>query len=72
MTLQELNQRLHQITISGDHEFQVLRKRKDIDRAFPRVVVAVSLAEGFGYPRFELTDRELGAGLIIEAGMTTR
>ena len=68
LTLQELKQRLHQITISGNHEFQVLRKRKDFDRALPRLVVAASLAEGFGYPQLELTDRELGTGLIIEAG----
>jgi hypothetical protein len=31
--------------------------------------VAVSMLEAFGYMQLELTDRELGAGLIIEAGV---
>jgi hypothetical protein len=30
------------------------------------------LTERFGYPQLELTDRELGAGLIIEAGLKRR
>jgi len=68
LTLEELKQRLRQITISGNREFQVLRKHKDFDRALPRLVVAASLTEEFGYSRLELTDRELGTGLIIEAG----
>ena len=41
----ELQQKLHQITPSPDHEFQVLRKKKDFDRALPRLVVAASLTE---------------------------
>jgi len=68
-TLQELKQKLHQITSSGASEFQVLKKKKDIDRALPRLVAAVSLTEAFDYSRLELTERELGTGLIIEAGM---
>jgi hypothetical protein len=35
-------------------------------------VVATVLAEEFGYDRLELTERELGAGLIIEAGAVAR
>ena len=70
-TLRELQQRLHQITTSRD-EFQVLRKKKDFDRALPRLVVAASLTEEFGYSRLELTGRELGTGLIIEAGIKQR
>ncbi len=71
-TLRELEQRLHQITTSRNSEFQVLRKKKDFDRALPRLVVAASLTEAFGYSRLELTGRELGTGLIIEAGTKQR
>jgi exopolyphosphatase/pppGpp-phosphohydrolase len=71
-TLQELKRKLHQITTSGANAFQVLKKEKDIDRALPRLVVAASLTEEFGYSRLELTERELGTGLIIEAGSGRR
>lgn len=64
-TLQELKRKLHQITTS---RAKALKKKKDIDRALPRLVVAASLTEEFGYSQLELTERELGTGLIIEAG----
>lgn len=67
--LQALKQKLLQITSSGAKQFQVLKKTKDLDRALPRLVVAVALTEEFGYSQLELTEREIGAGLIIEAGM---
>lgn len=67
-TLQALRQRLDQITTQPG-EFQSLKQKKDIDRALPRLVVAVVLAEAFGYSQIELTDRQLGAGLIIEGGL---
>lgn len=67
-TLQELKRKLHEITISRANAFQVLKKTKIIDRALPRLVVAASLTEEFGYSQLELTGRELGTGLIIEAG----
>ncbi len=41
----------------------------DIDRALPRLVAAASLMDAFGYSQIELTERELGVGLIIEAGL---
>jgi hypothetical protein len=41
----------------------------DIDRALPRLVAAVVLLDAFGYSSIELTDRELGTGLIIESGL---
>jgi exopolyphosphatase/pppGpp-phosphohydrolase len=68
-TLNALRQKLGEITTSGTAGFQALKKTKDIDRALPRLVVAVTLLEAFGYSQIELTDRELGTGLIIEAGM---
>jgi exopolyphosphatase/pppGpp-phosphohydrolase len=70
-TLPQLKQRLDQITRSGGSDFEALKQRKDIDRALPRLVVAAFLTEAFGYDRLELTARELGTGLIIEAGMKT-
>ncbi len=68
-TLEALKQKLHEITTSRTSEFQMLKKRADIDRALPRLVVAAFLTEAFGYSRLELTERELGSGLIIEAGL---
>jgi hypothetical protein len=50
-------------------EFRVLKKKTDIDRALPRLVVAAFLTDALGYSRLELTERELGSGLIIEAGL---
>jgi hypothetical protein len=66
-TLLELKQRLHEIASSGATGFRALKKKKDIDRALPRLVVAATLTEEFGYSGIELTERELGTGLIIEA-----
>lgn len=68
-TLEELQHKLDQIVALPPHEFEALKKRKDIDRALPRLVVAAFMTEEFGYSRLDLTDRELGTGLIIEAGM---
>jgi hypothetical protein len=67
--LETLQQRLHEIAVSGPEAFATLRAQKDIDRALPRLVVAATLAEAFGYSALELTARELGTGLIIEAGL---
>ena len=69
LTLAELKRKLEQITTSGTEAFRALKKKKDIDRALPRLAVAAALTEEFGYSGLELTARELGAGLIIEAGM---
>ena len=59
-TLQALQQKLREITTSRFDEFKALKKKKDIDRALPRLVVAVFLMEEFGYSRLQLTERELG------------
>jgi len=68
-TLRQLKQKLTEVAGSGPDGFPALKKRKDIDRALPRLVVAAYLMEAFGYDRIELTARELGTGLIIEAGI---
>jgi hypothetical protein len=70
LTLAALKRKLEQITTLGPEAFQSLKKKKDIDRALPRLAVAAVLTEEFGYSELELTARELGAGLIIEAGIT--
>ena len=69
LTLDRLRQRLDRITSSGPSGFKTLKQTKDIDRALPRLVSAVFLTEVFGYSSLELTERELGSGLIIEAGL---
>jgi len=68
-TLRQLKDRLEAVTSSGSSGFQALQQTKDVDRALPRLVAAVTLLEAFGYSSLELTERELGSGLIIEAGL---
>ena len=72
LTLQELKRKVNEIAALPPIEFQALKKTKDIDRALPRLVVAAFLTEEFGYTELELTERELGTGLIIEAGANRR
>ena len=70
LTRAQLQEKLREVTALPATAFKALKAKKDIDRALPRLVVAVFLLEEFGYSQLELTDRELGAGLIIEAGIT--
>jgi hypothetical protein len=65
LTAGELRGKLEELTAAGPSGFQALKKRADIDRALPRLVAALVLTEQFGYQSIELTDRELGVGLII-------
>ena len=65
-TLAELKARLDAIA-AATAEFWTLKMKEDIDRALPRLVVAVDLMETFGYSELMVTSRQLGAGLIIEA-----
>ena len=67
-TREQLQQRLTEITALSTSEFERLKQIEDIDRALPRLVVAALVTEAFGYSQLTLTRRELGAGLIIEAG----
>ncbi len=67
-TLAELKVRLDAIA-SAPAAFAELKRTKDIDRALPRLVVAVDLMETFGYSEMVVTSRQLGTGLIIEAGL---
>jgi Ppx/GppA phosphatase family len=64
-----LRDKLREVATMSPDAFEALKNKKDIDRALPRLVVAVSMMEAFGYTQLELTERELGAGLIIEAGL---
>ena len=69
LPLEELRRRIDEITALRGPAREALVQKPDIDRALPRLVVAVTLTEMFGYSALELTARELGAGLIIEAGL---
>ena len=69
LAIEALTDKLREVTTVGPDAFEALKNKKDIDRALPRLVVAVSLMQAFGYTHLELTERELGAGLIIEAGL---
>jgi exopolyphosphatase/pppGpp-phosphohydrolase len=70
IALDALKKKLGEITSLNASAFEAFKKQKDIDRALPRLVVAATMAEAFGYSQITLTDRELGTGLIIEAAMT--
>jgi exopolyphosphatase/pppGpp-phosphohydrolase len=72
LTLAALQRRLREIATSTPEAFRTLKQRPDIDRALPRLVAAVTLTEAFGYSEIQLTERELGVGLIIEAGLQQR
>ena len=69
LTLAQLKKKLDEITALRSDAFQAFKQKKDIDRALPRLVVAATLTEAFGYSQMLLTERELGTGLIIEAGL---
>jgi hypothetical protein len=68
ITATQLRAGLAAITGGTPAQFAELKATKDIDRALPRLVSAAYLTEAFGYSQISLTRRELGAGLIIEAG----
>jgi exopolyphosphatase/pppGpp-phosphohydrolase len=67
-TREQLRQRLNAIAQLSAGDFERLKQTEEIDHALPRLVVAEFVTEAFGYPQLELTRRELGSGLIIEAG----
>jgi exopolyphosphatase/pppGpp-phosphohydrolase len=67
--LAELERKLEEIGALRGPALAALRRKPDMDRALPRLVVAATLTEAFGYSEFALTARELGTGLIIEAGL---
>jgi len=69
LRLEELRRRLDEIEALRGPVLEALVRKPDIDRALPRLVVAATLTEAFGYSALELTARELGTGLIIEAGL---
>ena len=72
ITLVQLTQKLQEITAMSPAAYRELKTRNDIDRALPRLVAAATLVEAFGYSEIRLTERELGAGLIIEAGINPK
>lgn len=72
ITSAQLKQNLQEIIAMSAATFRELKSRKDIDRALPRLVAAATLVEAFGYSEIRLTERELGAGLIIEAGINPK
>ena len=72
LTASALRAKLHEVMQLDAEEFAALKRRADIDRALPRLVAAAVLVEAFGYKEIEMTERELGTGLIIEAGLRGR
>ena len=72
IALQDLQRKLREVSNQTPSEFALLKRTSEIDRALPRLVVAATLVEAFGYSGLLLTERELGSGLIIENGLKSR
>ena len=68
-TLDELKARLDAIAALPDAEVKAFNAIEDLDRALPRLVTAVTAMEALGYREMQVTSRQLGTGLIIEAGL---
>ena len=66
LTVVQMQHALDRVTAMSRDAFATFLAKRDTDRALPRLVVAVTLGEVFGYPEIVLTERELGTGLIIE------
>ena len=49
-------------------QFSRLKELADIDRVLPRMVALEYILETARYPSVRVVERELGVGLIIEAG----
>ena len=50
-------------------KFAELKKEKDVDRVLPRLVAVEYVLRQAGYRSVVVVSRELGVGLIIEAGL---
>jgi exopolyphosphatase/pppGpp-phosphohydrolase len=69
LRLAELKTRLDAIANLAASDVQAFNATEDLDRALPRLVTAVTMMEALGYDAMQVTSRQLGTGLIIEAGL---
>jgi len=67
--LPELSKQIQQLKRQDAGQFSALKKVDEIDRVLPRLVAVEYLLKKGGYQSVGVVSRELGVGLIIEAGM---
>jgi len=64
-----LGKHIEKLKRQDAEKFSELKKEKDIDRVLPRLVTMEYVLRGTGYRSVVVVSRELGVGLIIEAGL---
>ena len=72
LSLETVSKKIAALKAMSDLEFSELKKVKDIDAILPRLVVLEQTLRTFGYREIQVFERELGAGLIIEQGISSR
>jgi len=68
--LASLRKQIEKLKAQDAEQFAALKKVKEIDRVLPRMVAVEYLLDKGGYRSVGVVSRELGVGLIIEAGLT--
>jgi exopolyphosphatase/pppGpp-phosphohydrolase len=68
ITLSALNKSISKLKRQNASTFSELKKERDIDRVLPRLVAVEYVLRQTGYRSVGVVSRELGVGLIIEAG----
>ncbi len=69
ITLSFLRARLEKLRAQKAKQFAKLKRVPDIDRVLPRMVILEYVASKAGYESILVVERELGVGLIVEAGL---
>jgi hypothetical protein len=68
ITLSALNKAIAKLRREDASTFSELKKERDIDHVLPRLVAVEYVLRQTGYRSVGVVSRELGVGLIIEAG----
>ena len=68
ITLAVLRTRIEKLRAETARKFSRLKELADMDRVLPRMVALEYILETARYPSVRVVERELGVGLIIEAG----
>jgi exopolyphosphatase/pppGpp-phosphohydrolase len=69
ITLALLTKRLNKLRAQDARQFTKLKGVEEIDRVLPRMVALEYILEKTGYQSLVVVEKELGVGLIIEAGL---
>ena len=67
--LSVLRKHIEKLKAQNAEKFSELKKVHEIDRVLPRMVAVEYILKNAGYPSVGVVSRELGVGLIIEAGL---